>query len=209
MISTLIVGFAVMAAVAFTSQGLNIYKYEADRLLMNKDIRRFTQQMASDAAAANCFYIYPNFQTLTASGTDAAVTAAGAGDYLVLVTTTCDATTGATKISKIVGYYRVQTDTTTNVGTVYRYSISFSPVQSWPAQFSDLLTAQVPPSTQGTHSVFEQAVIGQATDGVSYQKLFYDFLTNGVMVKGQVQDWINANYKRAIDTYNLTIAPHG
>ncbi|HZP60706.1 MAG TPA: hypothetical protein VFB27_10325 [Opitutaceae bacterium] len=200
--------FAVAGAAAITMQGLKIYAYDSDRLMLNNDMRHFTEQLSADAAGANCFLVYDSLATMNARSTTGV-----SGDYLVLVTLTPDASTGWSDITKIVGYYRVQTNATTNVGTVYRYSKTFSTPVAWTTTTaSTWLASQVPTTTPtNTYPIFAQSVIGTGYDGTNYKKLFYinNSTNTSIMVKGKVQDQYNANYKLAIDTYNLTIAPHG
>jgi Tfp pilus assembly protein PilW len=224
MIATTICLLVVTSAIAITLQFLKTYQYEENRLTMNHDIRHFTEQMTDDAAHANCFYIYPNFGSVTVGGADTAINAGAEGDYLVLVTTGYNQVTGATTVTKVVGYYRNIYNAGSNYGTVYRYSFDYgSPGLPWVTPFCTWLasTGNIVPSILGTsqtpspaiaatstHKLFEPTVIGDPTQGVTGQ-LFYNFNITGVMVKAEVQDQSNPNQVKVIDTYNLTIAPHG
>jgi Tfp pilus assembly protein PilW len=219
----------VFSATAITLQFLKTYQYEEYRITTNHDIRRFTEQMTDDAAHANCFFIYPNFSSITAGMTstsaDPAITQGSEGDYLVLVTTGYNQVTGATTVTNVVGYYRVvPTGSTTNIGAVYRYSFDYSAAPiAWTSPFFTWLVGQgivstiqgvnndIPSSAtaaSSTHKLFEASVIGDPASGLTGQ-LFYDFLVTGIMVKARIEDQSNPNLVKVIDTYNLTIAPHG
>jgi Tfp pilus assembly protein PilW len=226
LIAAMISLLVVVSATAITLQFLKTYQYEENRLTTNHDIRNFTEQMTSDAAHANCFFIYPNFSSITAStSSDPAITEGAEGDYLVLVTTGYNQVTGATTVTKVVGYYRVvPTGSTTNIGALYRYSFDYSAAPiAWASPFYTWLIAQSITSTiQGvnndipspaaaassTHKLFEASVVGDPASGITGQ-LFYDFLVTGIMVKARIEDQSNPNLVKVIDTYNLTVAPHG
>jgi type II secretory pathway pseudopilin PulG len=228
-IAAMITVLVVLSATAITLQFLRTYQYEEGRITTNHDIRNFTEQMTSDAAHANCFFIYPNFSSIT-TGTvsDPAITEGAEGDYLVLVTTGYNQVTGATTITKVVGYYRVvPSGSTTNIGALYRYSFDYSAAPiAWPAGafYTWLIAEGIVSTIQGvngdipapaaaassTHKLFEASVVGdpQASPANSGQ-LFYDFMVTGIMVKAEIEDQSNPNLVKVIDTYNLTIAPHG
>jgi len=60
------IGLMVMAVVlSFLIQTLKIYQYETGKLLINRDIRKFTTQMIDDATYANSFQIYDQCSNLS------------------------------------------------------------------------------------------------------------------------------------------------
>jgi Tfp pilus assembly protein PilW len=225
LIATTLALIVVCSATALTIQFLKTYQYEEYRLSTNHDIRSFTEQMTDDAAHANCFFIYPNFASIAAgTSTDPAITMGSEGDYLVLVTTGYNQVTGATTVTKVVGYYRVvPTGSTTNVGALYRYSFDYSaapiawvsPFYTWLQGRGIVSTIQginndipSPAAASSSHKLFEASVVGDPASGNTGQ-LFYDFMVTGIMVKARIEDQSNPNLVKVIDTYNLTIAPHG
>jgi len=70
LIATTLLGLVVVGAIALTRQVLYVYYYDTGRVLVNKDIRSFTQHMDTDAAYANYFLIFPNFTTRAVGGKD-------------------------------------------------------------------------------------------------------------------------------------------
>src|SRR5471030_985595 len=77
-----LMSLVTLGVLRFAIQTLNVYFYDTGRLMVNKDMRTFTADLASDAVASNYFRIYPDFQTRTAAVTDG-----NSGDFLVLVFT--------------------------------------------------------------------------------------------------------------------------
>jgi prepilin-type N-terminal cleavage/methylation domain-containing protein len=60
------IGVMVLAvALRFVNQNLRTYQYETGKLLVNRDIRKFTTQMVDDGTYANKFYIYDQCSNLS------------------------------------------------------------------------------------------------------------------------------------------------
>src|SRR5882757_2238032 len=89
MITVGLVGLITIGVLRFTLQSLNIYIYDSGRLMVNKDIRTFTSDLATDAVASNYFRIYTDFQTRTTPVTDG-----NSGEFLVLIFTDANTATG-------------------------------------------------------------------------------------------------------------------
>ncbi len=71
------IGLIVMTvALRFVIQNLKTYQYETGKLLVNRDIRKFTTQMIDDATYANSFHIYDQASNLSR----ASYTAVGSTD---------------------------------------------------------------------------------------------------------------------------------
>ncbi|MDF3057920.1 MAG: hypothetical protein K0R17_2135, partial [Rariglobus sp.] len=102
-ISMLVVG----GLLVFFIQSLNVYHYDSGKLLVNRDMRQFTAELADNATYANSFLVYPSFTSRsTTEGSvtsDNKVYAGNSGNMLVLVYLDL---ADDTKISRVVGYYR-------------------------------------------------------------------------------------------------------
>jgi prepilin-type N-terminal cleavage/methylation domain-containing protein len=221
MISLTVLGLTMAGVVTFTYQALNTYYYDAGRLLVNHDMRKFTGDMATDAVFSNFFRIYPNFatRTTTVAGvtTDAAVRDGQSGDFLVLAFTDTDAGSGVTTVSELIGYYRDPADPAhpdTSLGPVRRFDVRVNPAVivgpttntgASPPVYTmyDLLNLYVPASTAHTN-----ARVIQLAQGLSNGTLFYDFYDRSIMIKGQIQEQGNL-VKKAVNTYNFTVSPRG
>lgn len=55
----------VTVGLRFVIQNLKTYQYETGKLLINRDIRKFTTQMIDDATYANAFQIYDQYNNLS------------------------------------------------------------------------------------------------------------------------------------------------
>ncbi len=220
-----IMGFAVAGAVTFMGQAQKTYYYDTSRLLLNADMRKFTQQMTTNAVFANYFLIYPNFQTRSVTTTtgnvtttvDANVNDGMPGDFLVLVSGDTDAVTGKTTINQLVGYYRDPNDPTsaTSTGPVRTFNINLSPaVDPTATPVWSLLNTYVPTTTAHTNPIVIQLAQGLAgTTSVtgnttSNSCLFYNFYDRSVMIKGQIIEQNGLN-RKAVNTYNFTVSPRG
>jgi len=215
-VALVVLGLVMASVVEFTYQGLNVYSYDSGRLLVNHDIRKFTGDMVTDAVYANYFRIYPDFSTrsTTTSGTtsDAYVRDGQTGDFLVLVYADTSASSGLTTISRLVGYYRDATTTTS--GPVRKFDVTVSPAAeigtttntgASPPIYTmyDLLNAYIPTTTIHTNSI-----VLQLASGLASGNLFYDFYDRSVMVRGQITE-SGSLVRNAVNTYNFTVSPRG
>ncbi len=215
-IASTLLGLVTIGAIALTRQVLYVYAYDTGRVLVNKDIRSFTQHMDTDAAYANYFLIFPNFATRTASGKDANVADGNSGDFLVLVTTmTCvqndtpvaGMVAGKNYITNLIGYYRDATTTTT--GPVRRFSVPITPpvdptTLTAGASISTLLNNNMPVANSSANPI-----LIQLAQGLANGTLFYDFQDHSVMVRGQIIESGGQGNKKAVSTYNFAVSPRG
>ena len=222
LVAVTVVGFVVLGTCSLLIQTLKTYYYDGARLRINRDIRTFTQDMDTDAAYSNYFLIFPNFTSRTKnSGANDYIMADGAsGDFLVLVTTTTDITTGKNYITKIVGYYRDATGTA--LGPVRRFSVAIpnvDPTTLGTAPISSLLNTYMPTTNQSSNPVVIQLADGLAVGidpntGATTNGLFYDFYDHSAMVRGEIIETSSGNSndtvnRRAVNTYNFTVSPRG
>jgi hypothetical protein len=204
----------VVGAIALTRQVLYVYYYDTGRVLVNKDIRSFTQHMDTDAAYANYFLIFPNFTTRAVGGKDGNIADGNSGDFLVLVTTmTCTQNDipvtgligGKNYITNLIGYYRDATSTTS--GPVRHFSVAVpyaDPTALGSSPISFLLDTYMPTSNSSLNPV-----IIQLAQGLANGTLFYDYQEHSVMVRGQILESGGQGNKRAVSTYNFTVSPRG
>jgi hypothetical protein len=218
LISMALIGFVGVICVAFLRQALTIYFYDSGRIRINRDIRSFTEEMATNAVFSSYFMIFPNFSTRTTTTNnvtlDAGVVDGQSGDFVVLIyTSPPDATTGKSYINKVVGYYRdVQTTGTQSTdptapivgtGPVRKFVITglnYDPTANV-APISTLLNTYMPTTNTSTNPIVVQLAQGLA-DG----KLFYDFQDKSVLIRGQIIEQGTVT-RRAVNTYNFAVTP--
>jgi prepilin-type N-terminal cleavage/methylation domain-containing protein len=209
LVATSLMAFALAGILGLVVQTLRTYYYDRDRIAINRDIRTFTQDMATDAAYANYFMVFPSFAQAdrsTGSGSTAAdnnVQDGLSGDFLVLVSQTIDATTGKAAITGLVGYYRA--GTTTTDGPVRRCAVTVpnvDPTTLGTAPVSSLLNTYMPAT-----GINSNAVVIQLAQGLANGNLFYNFQNRSIMVRGQIQE--NGGNRNAVNTYNFTVSPRG
>ncbi len=210
LVAMTLIGFVGVIAAAFLRQTLTIYYYDSGRIMINRDIRSFTQEMATNAVFSNYFMIFKDFSTRsTTSGSttvDAAMADGQSGDFVVLVfTSTPDATTGKSYITKVVGYYRdVQANAAiAGTGPVRKFVVSglnYDPTTS-SAPISTLLSTYMPTSNSSSNPIVVQLAQGLA-DG----KLFYDFMDRSILIRGQIIEQGTVT-RRAVSTYNFAVTP--
>jgi len=213
-IASTLLGLVTIGAIALTRQVLYVYAYDTGRVLVNQDIRSFTQHMDTDAAYANYFMIFPDFSTRVASGKDANVADSNSGDFLVLVTTvTCvqndvpvaGLIAGKNYITNLIGYYRDATTSTS--GPVRRFTVTIpyvDPTALGAAPLSSLLNTYMPVANASTNPV-----IIQLAQGLANGTLFYDFQDHSIMVRGQIIESGGQGNRKAVSTYNFAISPRG
>jgi len=197
-ISMLVMG----GLLGFFIQSLRIYHYDSGKLLVNRDMRKFTAEMTDNATYANYFLIYPSFtdRSITANGVtaDNKMYAGQSGNMLVLVYLD---PADSTKISRLVGYYR---DPLANAveAPVRKFDRTINPSSSnsvW-TLLPDTSTAQTNPE------------VVELSKNIGTQALFYNFKGRSILVKFEIihHTGTGANrYERATNTYNFTISPRG
>jgi hypothetical protein len=155
---------------------------------------------------SNYCRILPDFATRSATvgstTTDAFVADGQSGDCLLLVFCDTDAA-GKMTINRLIGYYRTSTGGGTE-GPVRRFDRTINPaVDPAVTPIYQILNSNVPVSSAQSHPVVLQLAQGLA-DG----KLFYNYRDQAVMIRGQIIEEGNER-RRAVNTYNFTVAPRG
>jgi len=200
MVALTVMGLVIAGVMTFFLQALKVYYYDSGRLMVNRDMRTFTNALANDAVASNYFRIYPTFQNRTAPVTDGT-----SGDFLVLAFTDTNNTAGAYYITQLTGYYRSPNDSTnpSSLGPVRRFSKTIATAD----QSKDLPTLvglYIPATATPT-----DPVVIQLAQGLSNGTLFYDYRDRSIMVRGQIVDYGSQGGRAAINTYNFTVSPRG
>ena len=227
LIAVTILGLATVGIVAFMRQGVRMYYADRARLMINRDIRSFTSNMDTDAVQSNYFRIYPDFNTRTtgsgSSTADAAVSAGQVGDFVVFVSTDPSQTSqGISMITRLTGYYREVTNTTTttdpvtsvvtttNSGPVHRFDIdlSASPVNSKSAPMYTILANAITGSIS-SYPIVEQLAQDQVSS--TTPRLFFSINNRSVMVNAQIAESLTerGTTSQTGNTYNFSVSPRG
>ncbi|NBB79145.1 MAG: hypothetical protein GVY36_06810 [Verrucomicrobia bacterium] len=206
---------AGMVGVAVMGMSLSIARINFDstaKLLINKDVRSFTNQLSQSTRSARMFKIY-------SSPGDLAERSSGqAGDVLVLLwaqpESIEDAEWGDVQeyyYEKIVIFARVVDDTDENTGPVVRYEREFAlpsaTVAGTAASQTNIanLTASVMANADSQTQVKE---VIELTRGLAEERLFYySRLGDSITVNGELYHGNEA--RRVTNTYNFTISPRG
>lgn len=178
----------IMAVVlSFLLHTANFSSYNQGKLLVNRDIRKFTSELSDHATYSNYFIVYDSFTNRERKDEGTS------GDFLVLANVNKE---DPTLFESLTGYYRSATADTE--GPVRKFTIEFDPPSSEPIE--DLLPAV---ATVGQH----QEVI-ELSRGLSNGYLFYNFFNRSITVQGEILHQ-GSNNKQATNTYNFTISPRG
>ena len=183
-ISTVVLG----GSISIFLMGSNTAANGTGRLLINRDIRNFTNEMIENARYSDYFKIYTSYRDRSEQNDG------GSGDFLVLVHRDIE---DADKIRRIIGYYR-WTQLEGEEGPVLMFDNEYNP-----ASISDLDTIIPSTSSYGQH----RKVI-ELSNGLSDGKLFYNFYDRSIVVRGEI---IHDGHtgEQVTNTYNFTISPRG
>ncbi|HWZ95806.1 MAG TPA: prepilin-type N-terminal cleavage/methylation domain-containing protein [Opitutaceae bacterium] len=241
MIAATLTGLVLTAILTITITCLKIYNNNANKLTVDKDMRKYTMYFENDAAYSNTFYIYdtvangaPALDTTTS--TDNYINPGQAGDLLLLITTATNPD-GSTDVKRVIAYYHVVTDATTNSGPVYRLdtqgdnasaanpSPDFGAPGTTPVYqlyttytkkgFYQGQTLQtVMKNLTTTNNAFMPSVVGNAAyDGTNTPTRLFYYLVKATtskgafMVQSQIRETQQNGDPYCIDTYNLTMWP--
>ncbi|MBD5778184.1 prepilin-type N-terminal cleavage/methylation domain-containing protein [Pelagicoccus sp. NFK12] len=181
--------FSIVMAIAMTFlvNGANFAAYNEGKLLINRDIRKFTSELSDHATYSNYFKIFKSFEDRTV------VDEGGSGDFLVLAFVDPAA---PSKFTQLIGYYRSATPTTE--GPVQKFSLSFDPPSD---EYLEDLLPDI--DTAGSHPE-----VIELSKGLSDQRLFYNFFNRSITVQGEIIHEGSLK-KQATNTYNFTVSPRG
>jgi prepilin-type N-terminal cleavage/methylation domain-containing protein len=219
LIATSVLALVSVGMLRVFVQALNVYYYDTGKILVNKDIRKFTGAMTEDATYANYFRIFPSYSNLSRTVdtlynpadpdqgfvnaiADTSVNDGVSGDCLVLVYK--DATDDR-KIALLIAYFRVPGPVVNGVATpgpVRRMKQEITPPSTLPV-------FQLIPEISDP-SIYPQVV--ELSNGLANGKLFYNFYDKSIIVKGEIihrGGMINSRNASATNTYNFTVSPRG
>lgn len=215
LVATTIFGLVTAGLLGVFIQALSVYYYDVGKLMVNKDMRRFTQEMSENATYANYFRIFPSYQDLsrtvdtlvnpadpdqgfTTAITDTSLNDGLSGDCLVLV---YKDPADDRKISRLIIYFRVPGASSpnpsvgavvTNRGAVRKLDLAITPSSTLPVfrlipEISDPTIYPVVLESVGVTSPPLVAAV-PATSPVTYQPwgLFYNFYDRSIILKGEL-----------------------
>jgi prepilin-type N-terminal cleavage/methylation domain-containing protein len=199
---------------------LNAYTYDAAKIHINRDLRKFTTEMTENATYANYFRIFPSYTNLsrtvdtlvnpadpdqgfTTAMTDTSIADGQSGDCLVLI---YKDPADDTKVSRLIGYFRVPGPNDANgnptPGPVRRFDLPITPSSSLP--IFQLIPEINDPSIY--------PVVVELSQDIANGKLFYNYYNRAIIVKGQILQrggLLNSVHAQANNTYNFTVSPRG
>lgn len=214
MVASTLFGIVSFGMFRVLLQTANTYSYDTGKILVNKDIRKFTTEMTENATYANFFMIFPAYTSIsrnvdvlinpgdpdqgyTTAITDNTVQDGGSGDCLVLV---YKDNADDRKISRIVAYFRSPTNPSdpTSTGPVRRMVLDITPSSLLPVW-------QLIPEISNPTAYPE---VIELSRGLANGKLFYNFYSRSIIVKGEILHR-GSLIKQATNTYNFTVSPRG
>jgi type II secretory pathway pseudopilin PulG len=215
-VASTIAGFVMIGILAMFVQAIRLTKYNTFRLEINGDMRRFTDELTTNATYANYSLIFTNFTTARSTGTGSSavlnnVTDGYAGDFLLLV---FKDPADDTKVSQLIGYIR-DVNATTGVGVVRKFTTTISPSSA--ASIWTLI-----PATTTTTSNYTQILpdsnsqalgVGNSstvTLSAGSTGIFYNYYNNSVIVRCQIKySSTDGRTQQTMSTYNFTVSPRG
>lgn len=187
MVSTAAFTIIMGVAMSYLLSTLNLSSYNEGKLLVNRDIRKFTSELSDYATYANYFVIYDSFANRVQKDEGQS------GDFLVLCFVDDE---DPTKFDAVVGYYRSATADVE--GPVRKFALFFDTPSS--SSLESILPAV---STAGNHPE-----VIELSRGLSNGHLFYNFFNRSITVQGEILHQ-GSTLKQATNTYNFTISPRG
>lgn len=187
MVATAVFGIIMAAVTSFLLSSKNFASYNQGKLLINRDIRKFTSELGDYATYSSYFIIYNSYQNRLE------MNEGKSGDFLILAFVDEDDPKAYTAL---VGYYR--SATTTTAGPVRKFALKFDPPRT--EDIEDLIPA---PDAEGTHPE-----VIELSRGLSDGQLFYNFFGRSITVQGEILHR-GSTLKQATNTYNFTVSPRG
>lgn len=215
LIATTLMALVMTGVLRAFSQAYSIYFYDIGKLMVNRDIRKFTQEMQENATYANYFRVFRSYsdisrtddtllvpadpdQGFTTAITDNTLNDGLSGDCLVLV---YKDPADDRKISRLILYFRVPGTTTptpaanitvSNRGPIRKLDRPITPSSSLPLyrlipEISDPSSCPIVLESVSVTSPVLTPVV-PATNPVSYQPwgLFYNYYDRSVIMKGEL-----------------------
>lgn len=223
LIATSVMAIVSVGMLRVFVQALNVYSYDTGKLLVNKDIRKFTAEMTENATYSNYFRIFPSHTNLTRTVdtyivptdpdegyvqaiADTTVNTGESGDCLVLVYKNKD---DDRNIEQLLIYFRVPGPNDA-AGNPTPGPVRFAKVPVDPLS-GGLPIWQLIPSPP-SKLVGMSSVVVELSNGLADGKLFYNFFDKSIIVKGAILHrggMVNTRNATATNTYNFTVSPRG
>lgn len=218
-LAELMVAMAVFSLLAigvtrFMIDGNLLILSSTAKLDINSDIRKFTDDLAREARAANGFVLYRSIYPVETdsprgdfrnpmhgfSPGDYHRQAGESGDLLVLVYERPDPLPHDREIplARLVGYYRDARDIAAGQAPVKRFEIVVPEADRFEA-IEDL----IPPA----HQLQDAETVVSLAEGLANGMLFHNFNARSVLVNAKI---VHGNLAKQITgTYNFTVSPRG
>ena len=205
-------GSLALAAVAQMTIGVGRMNFDSvAKLIINNDVRGFTQQLSQAGRSAREYRVYASAQNLTERQSGQS------GDLLVLIwadpVPLDDPAIGATQeyyYRRVIAFARTIDNATTNTGPVMRYEVDFPAGGSAGALRASSTTIQsiTQGMLAGTTPNMRRREVLELTRGLANGRLFFNGSTGrSVVINGEI---FHDNRAREVtNTYNFTITPRG
>ncbi len=187
LVSTAVFGIIMAAVLTFLLSTKNFSSYNNGKLLINRDIRRFTSELSDYATYSSFFLIYDSYTNRVEINDD------DSGDFLLLAFVDEE---NPSEYTALVGYYR--SATTTTAGPVRKFAIKFDTPSAM--DIEDLIPSI---GSEGTHDE-----VIELSRGLSDGQLFYNFFGRSITVQGEILHQ-GSSQTQATNTYNFTVSPRG
>lgn len=187
LIGITIFGVLMSGVMAMFITSLQTYYFDLGRQLVNRDMRKFTNELSDNAVESNYFRVYPSFTDRSSQ-----VGVSSSGDFALFV---YNNPSNVEEVVRIVGYYRAASGS--NPGPVRRFEVNCAPTKT-----NNPITLAPDPST-----VDQWEEVLELSRGLSDGRLFFNFGST-IIVRGEISRRGTAT-KNAVNTYNFTIAPRG
>ncbi|MFP4166381.1 MAG: hypothetical protein ACLFUF_04340 [Opitutales bacterium] len=183
--ATGVLGLVIAGTMAFFIQSLSTSHMSAGKLLVSRDIRKFTNEMTNEARNASRYELFKSFTDRTR------ISDGFSGDYLVLYY--YEDIEDADSIERIIGYYRSPDNN--GEGPVRKHDSDITGLDS-----------QNPSALPSHDEINSYPAVVELARGLADGNLFYNFYGRSMMVKGELIHDGRIN-KRATNTYNFTVSP--
>lgn len=200
-----IMGLCGFGTYTFSTSVIKTIFMSEQKIRINNDMRKLTNEMTEIARNADSFTLYESFFSDFRNPTGDNVYAdyrqqdGRAGDCLAIIEYGEDPNpqdSNPAPIERIVCYFRHVSDVESNKGPVMKLDLAITGANQYknPEEL-------IPSSTANAERVVE------LTEGIADNKLFYRFRKDAVMLNGIIEHGNDA--KRVTDTYNFTISTRG
>jgi hypothetical protein len=180
------------------------------KLQINKDVRKFSDDLTRDARSARDYRVFDSTTTLVSQGSGET------GDVLVLVWADPEpldeASAGEVRkyyYRRFIIFARIPENEEENIGPVWRYERNFPAPGSGqtPSEAAENRIAEITAEILGDADAARRQVI-QLSRGLATENLFFNSrLGRSITVNGEIYHGNAA--RRVTNTYNFTVAPRG